>query len=85
MSEKREVSLDEKYGPMADLSLTKKGSNDDAISRRTSFSEFYVIDGAEEQRLKQIAFERYMEDKEKENKLTKNSKNAVQSQSHSKD
>ena len=30
------------------------------LSRRTSFSSFYVIDEAEEARLKAIAFERFI-------------------------
>ena len=33
------------------------------LSRKTSFSDFYVIDKEEEHRLKQIAFERYLADK----------------------
>lgn len=38
-------------------------SGGEAMSRRTSFSEFYVIDEAEEHRLKQIAMERYLAEK----------------------
>ena len=48
MSEKKQFSEDEKYGRLEDLSLTKKAQADDEMSRRTSFSEFYAIDGAEE-------------------------------------
>ena len=33
------------------------------LSRKTSYSDFYVIDKEEEHRLKQIAFERYLAEK----------------------
>ena len=34
--------------------------DEDRISRKTSFSSFYVIDEEEEARLKAIAFERFI-------------------------
>ena len=43
------------------------------LSRRTSFSSFYVIDEAEEARLKQIAFERFMADQRSKRSETVNS------------
>ena len=45
------------------------------LSRRTSFSSFYVIDEAEEARLKQIAFERFMADQRSKRSETINSEN----------
>ena len=43
----------------------------DLLSHATSFSEFYVIDEQEEQRLKQIAFEKFMAEKAIEEKIEK--------------
>lgn len=39
------------------------------LSRKTSYSDFYVIDKEEEHRLKQIAFERYLADQQLEKKF----------------
>ena len=41
------------------------------LSHATSYSEFYVIDEKEEQRLKQIAFEKFMAEKAIEEKIEK--------------
>ena len=44
---------------------------EDLVSHNTSYSDFYVIDEKEEQRLKQIAFEKFMAEKAIEAKMEK--------------
>ena len=60
-TESEEELTDERKSTVPDFPIIN--SDDDNNSHATSYSDFYVIDEKEEQRLKQIAFEKFMADK----------------------
>lgn len=65
-----ELTIEMKSEPsLPDFPLAEK--EEDLLSHATSFSEFYVIDEREEERLKQVAFEKFMAEKAIEARMEK--------------
>ena len=62
LEESFEEEMEEELSEERNRPLPDDQREEDQISRRTSFSSFYVIDEQEEARLKAIAFERFIKE-----------------------
>lgn len=58
MEEESELTIEQEQKTEPDFPIEE--DDEDMHSHNTSYSEFYIIDEKEEQRLKEVAFEKYM-------------------------
>lgn len=80
-----ELTIDKVKPQPLEATMNSGKASTGKLSRKTSFSSFYQIDEAEEARLKQIAFERFMADQKSKNSEKVNTESHQESIASEKD